>query len=195
MANKFQKLLFNISTISPLLVILTIIYWFEKDIIIFSRQAKTFDFDSTAIILISIAFLSTIFSFYSIFFIFLCQKKIERVSISVDNIVPNDSWVIAVLLSYAFPAAGIVFEEINNIYIHIGVVVFLFVFLTLSNTILPNPILMIQGYHFYKITTTDGSSDICLLSKRKSIHNRNVISTVIYAFSYLVIEEKNNDVY
>ena len=102
MANKFQKLLFNISTISPLLVILTIIYWFEKDIIIFSRQAKTFDFDSTAIILISIAFLSTIFSFYSIFFIFLCQKKIERVSISVDNIVPNDSWVIAVLLSYAF---------------------------------------------------------------------------------------------
>lgn len=64
----------------------------------------------------------------------------------------------------------------------------------ISNTILPNPLLMLQGYHFYKIATIDGSSDIFLLSKRKSIQNRNVVNTVMTAFHYLAIEGEEADV-
>ena len=38
MANKLQKLLFNLSTMSPLVLIFTIVYWLEKDVKMFSEQ-------------------------------------------------------------------------------------------------------------------------------------------------------------
>jgi hypothetical protein len=123
----------------------------------------------------------------------LCYKKIERIPIGVDNIIPNDTWVVVVLLSYALPAAGVIFKDIN-LYISIAVILAWVIFLALSNSIIPNPLLMIWGYHFYKISTVDGSNDICLLSKRRGIHNRKSVNTVMIAFNYLAIEEKNADV-
>lgn len=133
------------------------------------------------------------FAFYSIWFVNACYKKLERIPIGVDSIVPHDTWVIVVLLSYALPAAGVVFKDLN-LYISIVIILFWVLFLALSNTILPNPLLMLQGYHFYKITTIDGSSDIFLLSKRKSIQNRNAVNTVMTAFHYLAIEGEEADV-
>lgn len=97
------------------------------------------------------------------------------------------------MLSYALPTAGVVFEDLN-LYISVIVILFWLLFLALSNTILPNPLLMLLGYHFYKITTVDGSSDVILLSKRKSIQNRNTVKTVITAFHYLTIEGGDADV-
>ena len=193
MANKLQKLLFNLSTMSPLVMIFAIVYWLEKDVRIFSKQENKIQINIVAIVLITIIFISVVYSFYSIWFIKECYKKLERIPIGVENIVPNDNWVIAVLLSYVLPAAGIVFKDIN-IYISIAVILFWVIFLALSNTILPNPLLMLRGFHFYKITTVDGSSDIFLLSKRKSIQNRNIVNTVMIAFNYLAIEEKDTDV-
>jgi hypothetical protein len=38
MANKAQKLLFNLSTMSPLVLIFAIVYWLEKDVKLFSEQ-------------------------------------------------------------------------------------------------------------------------------------------------------------
>ena len=193
MANKLQKLLFNLSTMSPLALIFAIAYWIENDIEVLIMKSNKVHINYVSVILIAIISVSIIFSFYSSFFVKLCHKKLERMSIAVDNIVPHDSWVIVVLLSYALPAAGIVFKDIN-MYLSIIIILFWILFLALSNTIIPNPLLMIQGYHFYKISTVDGSSDICLLSTRKGIHNRKAISTVMIAFDYLAMEDKDNNV-
>lgn len=193
MANKAQKLLFNLSTMSPLVLIFAIVYWLEKDVKLFSEQEDKIQINVTAVALIMIISISVAFSFYSSWFVRACNKKLERIPIGVDGVVPNDTWVIVVLLSYALPAAGVVFKELN-IYISIVVILLWILFLALSNTILPNPILMLQGYHFYKITTVDGSSDIILLSRRKSIQNRSAVNTVMIAFHYLAIEGENADV-
>lgn len=193
MANKVQKLLFNLSTMSPLVLIFAIVYWLEKGVKLFSEKEDKIQINITAVALIIIISISVTFSFYSSWFVRVCNKKLERIPIGVDGVVPNDTWVIVVLLSYALPAAGVVFKELN-IYISIVVILLWILFLALSNTILPNPILMLQGYHFYKITTVDGSSDIILLSKRKSIQNRSAVNTVMIAFYYLAIEGENADV-
>ena len=193
MANKFQKLLFNLSTMSPLVLIFAIVYWMEKDIELFITNSNEFKINIIAVIIIAIIAISCLFSFYSIVFVSLCYKTIERIPIGVDNIIPNDTWVSVVLLSYALPAAGVIFRDVN-LYISIVVILAWVIFLALSNSIIPNPLLMIWGYHFYKISTVDGSNDICLLSKRRGIHNRKSVNTVMIAFNYLAIEEENADV-
>jgi|GEM_PF-2638490 len=193
MANKVQKLLFNLSTVSPLVLIFAMVYWFEKGVKLLPKQDDQTQINITAVVLIIIISISVAFTFYSSWFVKVCKKKLERIPIGIDSVVPNDIWVIVVILSYALPAAGVVFKEFN-IYISMVVISFWTLFLALSNTILPNPILMLQGYHFYKITTVDGSSDICLLSKRRGIHNRNIVKTVMIAFNYLAIEEREENV-
>lgn len=193
MANKLQKTLFNLSTMSPLASILAIVYWLENGVKIFSKQANKTQLDNTAVILVIIILVSISFAFYSMWFVKICRKKLEQIPIKIEGIVPNDIWVIAVLLSYALPTAGVVFKDLN-LYISVIVILFWLLFLALSNTILPNPLLMLLGYHFYKITTVDGSSDVILLSKRKSIQNRNTVKTVITAFHYLAIEGGDADV-
>lgn len=193
MANKLQKLLFNLSTMSPLVLIFTIVYWLEKEVKVFSEQENKTQINFSAVALMIIILTSISFAFYSIWFVKTCHKKLERIPIGIDSIVPHDTWVIVVLLSYALPAAGVVFKDLN-LYISIVVILFWVLFLALSNTILPNPLLMLQGYHFYKITTIDGSSDIFLLSKRKSIQNRNAVNAVMTAFHYLAIEGEDTDV-
>ena len=193
MANKLQKLLFNLSTMSPLVLIFTIVYWLEKDVKMFSEQENKIKINIAAVTLMIIILTTIFFAFYSVWFVNACHKKLERIPIGIDSIVPHDTWVIVVLLSYALPAAGVVFKDLN-LYISIVVILFWVLFLALSNTILPNPLLMLQGYHFYKIATIDGSSDIFLLSKRKSIQNRNVVNTVMTAFHYLAIEGEEADV-
>lgn len=193
MANKLQKLLFNLSTMSPLVLIFTIVYWLEKDVKMFSEQENKTQINIAAVALMIIILTTIFFAFYSVWFVNACHKKLERIPIGIDSIVPYDTWVIVVLLSYALPAAGVVFKDLN-LYISIVVILFWVLFLALSNTILPNPLLMLQGYHFYKIATIDGSSDIFLLSKRKSIQNRNVVNTVMTAFHYLAIEGEEADV-
>ena len=193
MANKLQKLLFNLSTMSPLVLIFTIVYWLEIDVKMFSVQENKTQINIAAVALMIIILTTIFFAFYSVWFVNACHKKLERIPIGIDSIVPHDTWVIVVLLSYALPAAGVVFKDLN-LYISIVVILFWVLFLALSNTILPNPLLMLQGYHFYKIATIDGSSDIFLLSKRKSIQNRNVVNTVMTAFHYLAIEGEEADV-
>ena len=194
MASRFQKLMFNLSTLSPMALIFAIVYWAENDISLFSKQQSKFQLEPIAMVLGIIILLSVLFSFYSILFVKLCHKKLERIPINIDNIVHNDNGVIVVLITYALPATTIIFKDAHNLHISIIIILFWLVFLALSNTILPNPILMFQSYHFYKITTIDGSSEICLLSTRKSINNRNTVSVVMLAFNYLAIEEKNLNV-
>ncbi|MBQ9842004.1 MAG: hypothetical protein IJO42_02720 [Clostridia bacterium] len=193
MANQLQKLLFNLSTMSPLVLLFEVVYWGENDIKFFIKTNNETVLNPISIILLALILLSAVFSLYSIVFVQVCRKKLECIPIAIDNIIPYDNWIIGVLLSYAFPFASTAIEDLN-LYITIGLVVVIVFFLTMINIVFPNPVLVLCGYHFYKIANIDGGCDIILLSKRKSVQHRNSVKKVIIAFNYLAIEEKEEDV-
>ncbi len=140
---------------------------------------------STALLMLMVA--SVVFSFYGVAFVKICLKKLERIPIAIDSISSNDGWVIAVIVTYALPLASFVFEG-SNLYISGALLVAAGLFLATCNNIYPNPLLVLAGYHFYKVTNIDGGGEICLLSKRDSIHNREAIQSVVCAFNYLTVE-------
>lgn len=188
MANKIQKFLFNLSTMSPLAFILALVYWIEGDVQpLFNGEAGKFQLVPQAMFLVIIMLVSILLALYSVFFVRICKRCLEPIPIAIDTISSNDVWIIAVLLSYALPAASFVFGD-SNLYITGAIIAVMLLVLAVSNAIFPNPLLMLGKYHFYKITNVDGSGEICLLSTRTGIVNRNSISEVICAFDYLAIE-------
>lgn len=190
MANRFQKFLFNLSTMSPLVFVLVLVYWIEQDVpLLINGEDGKLQLVPQSIFLVIIMLVSALFSLYSLFFIRTCRRLLEPLPIAIDTIASNDAWVIAVLLSYVLPAASFVFED-SNLYISGVIIVVLLLVLAISNVIFPNPLLMLGKYHFYKITNVDGSGEICLLSTRAGIVNRNAVSEAICAFDYLAIEER-----
>lgn len=62
MANKLQKILFNLSTMSPLALILAIVYWLEKDVKLFFKQADKTQINNSAVMLVIIILVSISFS-------------------------------------------------------------------------------------------------------------------------------------
>lgn len=190
MANRFQKFLFNLSTMFPLVFILALVYWIEQEVPpLINGENGELQLVPQSIFLMSIMLVSVFFSLYSLFFVRICRRRLEPIPIAIDTIVSNDAWVIAVLLSYVLPAASFVFTD-NNLYIAGAIIVVLLLVLAISNVIFPNPLLMLEKYHFYKITNVDGGGEICLLSTRAGIVNRDSVSEIICAFDYLAIEEK-----
>lgn len=190
MANKIQKLLFNLSTMSPLVFILALVYWIEQDVPpLIHEETGKLQLMPQSISLAIIMFVSVFFSLYSLFFVRTCKRCLEPLPIAIDTVSSNDAWVIAVLLSYALPTASFVFEN-SNLHITGAIIVVMLLVLAISNVIFPNPLLMLGGYHFYKITNVDGGGEICLLSTRAGIVNRDSVSEIICAFDYLAIEER-----
>lgn len=190
MANKFQKFLFNLSTMSPLVFIPALVYWIEQDVPpLINGETEKLQLVPQSISLVIIMLVSVFFSLYSLFFVRACRRYLEPIPIAIDTISSNDAWVVAVILSYALPAASFVFED-NNLHITGAIVVILLLILAISNVIFPNPLLMLGKYHFYKITNVDGGGEICLLSMRASIVNRDSVLKIICAFDYLAIEER-----
>lgn len=192
MANKLQKFLFNLSTMSPLIIILALVYWIEENIPFFvHKESEPLQIDFRSICLSLIIIFALLFSFYSLLVVKICRKKFERIPISIDSISSNDGWVVAVIIAYALPTASFVFKE-NNLFISGILIMLLLITLACSNVVYPNPLLMLSKYHFYKIINVDGGGEISLLSKRASIVNRDSVTEVICAFDYLAIEEINS---
>lgn len=190
MSNRIQKFLFNLSTLAPLVFILVLVYWIEQDIPpLFDGETGQLQLILQSTIFLIIMLVSIVFTFYGLLFVRKCKRCLERIPIAIDTISSNDEWVIAVLLSYALPAVSFAFED-SNLYITGAILAGMLLILAISNAIFPNPLLMLGKYHFYKITTIDGGGEICLLSTRSGIVNRNSVSEVICAFDYLAIEER-----
>lgn len=189
MANKFQKFLFNLSTMSPMVSILAAVYWIEQDVpFLFVEEAGEFRIHSQSMALLALILTGIVFSLYSFLFVKTCVHRLERIPISIDSVSCNDNWVIAVLLAYAMPAASFVFEG-SNVYVTGFLVVLMLLFLLFSNSVFPNPLLLLGKFHFYKVVNVNGGGELCLLSKRSSIVNKDSVSEIVCAFDYLAIEE------
>ena len=100
MANKFQKLLYNLSAISPILWIFSALWYLEKSEVFVSVL-------STGI--------GIVLAVYYFVLIYLCKNKMAKISIITQEIIPNDKWLIGYLIAYAIPFTSLAFDDINVI--------------------------------------------------------------------------------
>ena len=174
MANSIQKLLFSLSTIAPILICFAIVWYLGGNGIDFA---------------IVLGLIGLLLSSYTLLLVIVIKNKFEITVVSIDKISPNDKLVIGYIISYFVPFLSIVIKGFNPI-VALLIGVLFGVFLSISNTIYPNPLLFAFGYHFYSASTIDGADDYCLISRRTTIPNKKLISCVRNVFGYLLIEER-----
>lgn len=151
MGNGLQRFIYNLSAAAPLGFIFAFVwYWQEKTIYI---PCISICIGSLLIILFMISFA------YG-------KRYLAPIIIRTSNISPYDGWIILYIITYLFPFSSLAIKDFNMV-ICIGIIAVLIVAAQYVNTAIPNPILFVQGYHFYQISAEHGISSGVLISKRK----------------------------
>lgn len=187
MANKFQKFLFNLSTISPIVVFTVIVWWIQCGKAETIAKDGSPDITTKAILISILGVLGIVFSFYSVIVISMSRKKLEIVEISVNSVKSKDGWLIGVIISYILPFSCLTIKD-YNVWLLSAIVAIGLLIIAFNNTIFPNLILFIGKFHFYEISNTNGGEDFLLISKRDSIKNAKTINKVITVWDYMMIE-------
>lgn len=160
------------SVMSPLLIIMAIVFSIQK-------------INWKVCLLFGI--IGITFFIYSFIFIWLCFKKLPPIKANVTDVSPNDTWVVGYIIAYIVPFTSVVMSTINLWISLIVAVVALGVIIAINNTSF-NPVLMLAGFHCYKITLKNGISGCILLSKRKEIRNNDQIASILRVGNYLLID-------
>lgn len=171
MISKFQKLIYKLSCIAPICVILAIILY-------------TQDFNITFCILLGLVGIGG--CAYAIIFIKLCEKRLPILKITVDNITPDDTSTFAYFATYLIPLIGIIWKDDLLVWVVIAVVVAV-MGIRMSNLSFC-PILLLAGYHCYKVNLSTGTECI-LISRKKGIRSSKQIEQVIRIDDTLILEE------
>ena len=189
MANKFQKLLFNLSTVSPIAVFLVAVWWIQCGVAEVTAAAGTIQLTTSSVIVSIIGLIALLFSFYSVIIVKICRKHCEVVAIQAKTVESNDRMAIGAILSYLLPFATLTLSNYNQ-WLSLAIFILAFLAVVLMNTVLPNPVLMCWGYHFYKISNANSAAGFTLISKREKIKNAETIQKVIPVWDYFLIEEE-----
>lgn len=187
MSNKLQQILFNLSTFSPIVFFFCLVWWIQNGTDELGIGNGTINITLKSIVISVIGIIGLFYTFYPVFIVNKSCKTLERVAISVSSVISKDNSSVGAIITYIFPFSNLVFEEIN-LYVLLIIISIAILFLFRINTVLPNPILILLGYHFYQITTGNGSEELPLISKRKSIHDAKTIKKVVIAWDYFMIE-------
>ncbi|PRR79965.1 hypothetical protein [Clostridium luticellarii] len=175
MANALQRIIYYVANAVPLLL-MTALAW--------GIQYKTW-----LVSCILIAFSAFITMLFAVCFTYgktHCSTK----TINVTAISSKDAWLFAYVVAYLFPFAYKVMPDFHIVSLIVVILMVILVFIS-SIMALPNILLFIIGYHFYKIgTESTGISDYLLISKRKHIRNKTDIKNVMRIFEKLLIDTK-----
>lgn len=189
MANKLQRMFFNLSTISPIAFFFSVVWWIQRGCSVVCMEDGEIHLSVKAIVISVIGLVGLLYAFRSIMIVRTGCKKLEIVSISVSSVKPNDKLSIVAIVSYVLPFSNLILKDFN-VWLTLSIIGIVLLFIVLSNTVLPNPILMLCGYHFFEVTTVNGSDGLSMISKRKSIQDAKSIKKVITLWDYFMIEVK-----
>ena len=173
MANNLQKLIYNLSAVSPLCFTFAILWYLQKH---------------TLIVPIFCICLGTFLILCFKFSFSYAKKHVAPIMIRVTDISPKDSWMVAYLISYMIPFASMAIDDFDIIICGIIAAV-LIVIILFANSVAPNPFLFFQRYHFYEISTENGVSGYLLICKR-DLRNAKHITTVKRVFEFLLIDSE-----
>lgn len=171
MANNLQKLIYNLSAISPLCFVFAVLWYIQKQTLIVPVIC-------VGIGIILILCLAVSFSYG--------KKHIAPIIIRVTDISPHDGWVVAYIISYIIPFASMAIKDFDIVICGI-IAVILIVIVPFVNSAIPNPLLMCRKYHFYQISEENGVSGYLFISKRR-LRKANDIKTIKRVFDFLLID-------
>lgn len=171
MINEFQKMVYKLSCIAPICIILAVTLYTQECNMIFC-------------ILLGLIGISG--CVYAIIFIKLCERKLPKLTITVNDISQDDTSVFAYLATYLIPLIGVVWK--NDLLIWILIAVIVIILGTRMGNLSFCPILLLAGYHCYKATLTTRTECI-LISRKKEVRSSKQINQVIRISDTLMIVE------
>ncbi|MBR5565151.1 MAG: hypothetical protein IKW08_03180 [Roseburia sp.] len=172
MANRFQKIIYYTSAMSPIGIVFSLVWFFQNN---------------TYIIPVIITVISLLLVVAFVISFEYGKKNISPMSIRVTDVATNDIWVLSYVISYLLPLASMLIAE-WNVYVLTIIAILGGVVMIFMNCAIPHPLLAVRKYHFYQLTTENGISSYILISKR-CIRNKNEIKTVGRWFEFLLIEK------
>ncbi len=171
MANGLQKLIYNMSVASPLLIVFAFIWYIQK-------KSWTIPIICIAIAIVLILCLLRSFSYG--------KKHLAPIQIRTNDISPSDGWIAVYIITYILPFASMIINDLNLIVC--SVVAFaIAVIAAYVNTAIPNPILLFQRYHFYSVGAENGISGYVLISRRK-LRKKQDLKAVNRVFEFLLLD-------
>ena len=171
MANGLQKLIYNMSVASPLLIVFALVWYIQK---------KSWTIPIICVVVAVVLILCMLKSFsYG-------KKHLAPIQIRTSDISPSDGWIVVYIITYILPFASMIINDLNLIMC--SVVAFaIAVIAAYVNTAIPNPILFFQRYHFYSISAENGISGYVLISKRK-LRKKQDLKAVNRVFEFLLLD-------
>ena len=171
MANIIQKFIYNLSSVVPVLLIFSLVWKIQKNT------------NKVSIVLIVIAFV-LIFLFVMAFT--YGKQNLAPINIRTIEIAPYDSWIFCYIITYLVPMTSLVIDEWNITILGILAVV-IAIAIPYFNSSIPNPLLAIRRYHFYRVSAENGISDYVIITKKK-YRNKNDLKTVNRVFDFLLLD-------
>ncbi len=173
MANKLQKLIYNLSAVSPLCFTFAILWHIQKGTI------------TVPIICAAVGVFLTICFAISFYY---GQKHVAPIMIRVTDVSPRDSWMVAYVISYLLPFASMAIDDFDLTVCGIIAAVLMLI-IPFVNSATPNPLLFLRRYHFYEISAENGVSGYLLICKR-NLRNAKHVTTVKRVFEFLLIDSE-----
>jgi len=169
MANKLQKLLYNMSAFAPYIFFWNIWDWWQNEMPIDWR-------------IYSIFINGILCIWFCVFFINSCEKKIPKEKILIENCCPNSKKAIDI----AIELVPIIIASWN---IYVGFLLYgiIIIFTTLSNMNVVSPLLFIMKPHLYDVKPSEGVEGY-LLASNKAINNTKQIVEIKEIFKYFLID-------
>ena len=173
MASVFQKLIYDVSLASPLLIVFALVWYIQKK--------------SCIIPLICVA-TSVVFIICLLFSFSYGKKHLAPIQIRINHISPKDNLAFIYVFTYILPFASIVIDDYNPV-VFLTIAILIILVAAHTNTSPPNPILLIKKYHFYSIDAGNGVGGYVLISKRK-LRKKQDLKAVNRVFEFLLLDSE-----
>jgi hypothetical protein len=173
MASVVQRGIYSISNTVPILVVGALVWWLQK---------KTLMVPLLLVVIVII--ITTIFywSFNKTY------NKLSPKTINISGVENQDSWILAYVLAYLLPFANLVIDDYNIVVVSVVALILLMIIIPAVFS-LPNFLLYLKRYHFYRVETDEtGMKDYILISKKKRYRKSTDVRRVVRMFEKLLID-------
>ena len=179
MFNYAQRVLFALSSASPMLIVAALIAYAQGGI------------------QLSWAFIVALagFSFFvigGIVFLSSARKRGEFISVegTIASIRPSGQWLPVLFGSYLIPLISLL-QSAVDFKIVIALALLLTAVALATKNVPPAVFLLLVGYHFYELGLSNGAGGYKLISKRKSISDPKTVTGVVKLFAneYWLLEK------
>lgn len=190
MFSKLFKLLFVLTTFSPILLVWWVVGIFSFQDLENNIKYRNYSELNMEILKakINLPILFVILLFLLVFILFLANKKLTRRKLEIKSIKSSDFNSNSIIFSYFLPCVELYKKEF--IFIAFWFVALIIVILINRKTYFFNPLLQLLGYRYYEIATIKEVSYI-MVSKRKII-NKNDVNAYSELTDYVILDSTKN---